>query len=399
MPDLALSHRTPDLSRRRTRARVATLAVPAAVALSLALLGGLWPRGAQPSTRSAVLASRAPVAPLMFAHARGAAAKGAKGNAAAKVARGKVSGIPTDPLWEQAWSLRALHLPDVWRQLGGQGAPIVVAVVDTGVDAGQPDLQGALVQGYDATGTGDAGDANGHGTLTAGVIAARSNNGVGVAGVCPQCVVMPVKVLGADGRGTTPAIAEGIRWAVDHGAAVINMSFVIDGRTDEIADAVSYAHAHGVVLVAAAGNAGASAPTYPSAEPFVIGVAATQPDASLYEWSDRGPWVRISAPGCSPSTALGSEYAIFCGTSSASAVVSGVVALALSAVPAATTAEVDRALESSAVPLAGGGVALGSLDAQALVAALGASVRQRTSVDQAAPFVAPRVLRDFDPGP
>ena len=287
------------------------------------------------------------------------------------------SGIPTDPLWSQAWSLRALHLPDVWRQVAGRPATVVVAVVDTGVDGRQPDLRGALVQWYDATGAGALGDVNGHGTLAAGIIAARSNNGIGGTGACPWCSVMPVRVLRADGGGATPAIAAGIRWAADQGARVINMSFVLDGRRQEITDAVAYAHARGAVLVAAAGNTGTSTRTYPAADPFVIGVAATQQDASLYDWSERGPWVEISAPGCTPSTAPDAKFTTFCGTSSASAVVSGVVALALSLVPGATNVDVEQALRRSAVPHADGGVALGALDARALVAELRASIRAR----------------------
>lgn len=277
---------------------------------------------------------------------------------------------PSDPLWSDAWSLRALHIPAVWNQDSGGPAP-VVAVVDTGVDSGQPDLQGALVPGYatldDGTGTADG---NGHGTFVSGIIAARSDNGLGVTSVCWTCVVMPVKTMSAAGVGTSSTIAAGIRWAADNGARVINMSFVLSGPQQDVADALAYAHDRGVVLVAAAGNAGGTEETFPAAYPNVIGVAASQADGSIYPWSQHGSWVDVAAPGCSPSTAPNGAYAMFCGTSAATAIVSGVVGLALAAVPGATNVDVERALTGTAVPVPGASVAFGEVDAQALVAAL-----------------------------
>ena len=181
---------------------------------------------------------------------------------------------PSDPFWSQAWSLRALRLPDVWPSASG-GPSTVVAVIDTGVDPAQPDLDGALVPGYDtlATGTGTA-DENGHGTAVAGIIAARSDNRVGVTSVCGSCSVMPVKVISASGFGDAAHIATGIVWAADHGARVINLSVVLDGPQQTVEDAVRYAHDRGVVVVAAAGNGGGIDPTYPAAYPEVISVAA-----------------------------------------------------------------------------------------------------------------------------
>ena len=274
---------------------------------------------------------------------------------------------PSDPFWSQAWSLRALKLPGVWPTAWGDPAT-VVAVVDTGVDPAHTDLAGALVPGYDtlSTGVGTA-DENGHGTAVAGVIAARSDNRIGVTGVCGSCSVMPVKVIGANGVGDSGHIAAGIVWAADHGARVINLSVVLDSPQQTVEDAVRYAHDRGVVVVAAAGNGGGSSPTYPAAYPGVISVAASQEDGTLYPWSQRGSWVDVAAPGCTPSTARGGDYAMFCGTSSASAAASGAVALALSAVPSATNADVERAITQTAQPLGGGGVASGTIDATSLV--------------------------------
>jgi subtilisin family serine protease len=278
---------------------------------------------------------------------------------------------PSDPLWSQAWSLRSLRLPDVWPTATGDAAT-VVAVIDTGVDPAHPDLAGALVSGHDtlSSGVGTA-DENGHGTAVAGVIAARSDNRTGVTSVCGGCSVMPVKVIAANGIGDSSHIAAGIVWAADHGARVINLSVVLDSPQQSVEDAVRYAHDHGAVVVAAAGNGGGASPTYPAAYAGVIAVAASQEDGALYPWSQRGPWVDVAAPGCSPSTARGGDYTMFCGTSSASAAASGAVALALSAVPTATNADVERLIVQTARPLGGdGGVASGAIDAAALVDAL-----------------------------
>ena len=125
--------------------------------------------------------------------------------------------IPTDPAWSQEWGLSQIGAPAAW-QVSVGSKPIIVAVIDSGVDPTQPDLQGALVPGADfADSSGDTSDQYGHGTMVAGVIAARPDNGLGGAGICWTCRVMPVKVLGADGGGTAQAIAEGIRYAADHG--------------------------------------------------------------------------------------------------------------------------------------------------------------------------------------
>lgn len=281
---------------------------------------------------------------------------------------------PSDPLWSQAWSLRALRLPDVWPISSGVPTT-VVAVVDTGVDPAHGDLAGALVPGFDtlATAVGTV-DENGHGTAVAGVIAARSDNRIGVTSACGGCSLMPVKVIDASGLGDSDHIATGIVWAVDHGARVINLSVVLDGPQQRVEDAVRYAHDRGVVVVAAAGNDGGSSPTYPAAYADVIGVAAAQEDGTLYPWSQHGPWVDVAAPGCTPSTSRGGAYTMFCGTSSASAVTAGTVAVALSAVPSATNADVERAIVQTAKPLAGVDVASGEVDAVALVDALRAQV-------------------------
>lgn len=243
--------------------------------------------------------------------------------------------VPNDPLWRQQWGILSDGGTRLWRW--GHGSPrVVVAVLDTGVDATQPDLQGRIGTGWNAlTGTGDTADDNGHGTRVAGIIAARGDNGIGLAGYCWMCSIMPVKVLDADGQGSGQAIAAGIRWAAAHGATVINMSFVLDEDDPVVADAVSAAIAQGVIVVAAAGNAGGSDVHYPGNLPGVISVGGVDQSNLLYPWSTYGGWTSVVAPGCNETTAPGNAYDYFCGSSSAAASVSGLVALAASDAPRA----------------------------------------------------------------
>jgi subtilisin family serine protease len=234
-----------------------------------------------------------------------------------------------DPLWSASWGLRAAGAPAAWQF--GQGSPrVVVAVLDTGVDATQPDLAGALVPGWNTmTDTSDTSDTFGHGTAVAGVIAARSNNGVGGSGYCSLCSVMPVKVLDGVGGGSSATVAAGITWAEAHGANVINMSLILGAQDSAVSAAVADAIAHGIVVVASAGNDSGTSPNYPADDPNVIGVAGTDPSGNLYPWSNHGDWVTVSAPGCNEAPSLGGGFGEFCGTSSAAAAASGMVGLAL----------------------------------------------------------------------
>ena len=277
--------------------------------------------------------------------------------------------LPNDPLWHDSWALTKVRAPAAWKVTRGT-AEVVVAVLDTGVDGDHPDLRGALVAGWDAVNEdADPNDDHGHGTLVAGVIAARSNNGIGGVGACSRCSVMPVKVIGADGTGTAADITEGILWAADHGAHVVNLSFVMSGRDEGIAAALGYARSKGVLIVAAAGNSGSADVTFPAGEPGVVSVTGTDAADGRYAWANYGSWVTLAAPGCSPSTQAGGGYADFCGTSSAAAFASGVAALARSASVTAPTEQIAEAMSSNAVRV-GDFVATGRVDAAATTATL-----------------------------
>jgi len=278
--------------------------------------------------------------------------------------------LPNDPDWSQQWGLRQVDAPEAWAVLPAASRPAVIAVVDSGVDPNQPDLQGALVPGADfADSSGSTADQYGHGTMVAGVIAARGNNGQGIAGACWTCLIMPIKVLDGSGSGTAQSIADGIRWATDHGANVINMSFVLSGPDTGVEAAIAYAHDHGVIVIAAAGNSGSSDATYPAAYPFVVSVAATDDADHLYPWSTHGSWVTLAAPGCTLTTALGGGFASFCGTSAAAPLVAGLAGLGYEA-GAPSEAELEAALERTATPLPGA-VGSGRVDALPLVRQFG----------------------------
>jgi thermitase len=173
-------------------------------------------------------------------------------------------------------------------------------------------------------------DIAGHGTHCAGIAAAITNNTAGIAGVGYNVSLMSVKVLGDNGSGYTSAIAQGIIWAVDNGANVISMSLGGGGGTTTFQEAIDYAWNKGVVVVAAAGNSGTSAPSYPAYYTNCIAVAASDQNDRLYSFSNYGSWVDVAAPGSAYSTLPDNRYGMMSGTSMATPFVSGLAGLAFS---------------------------------------------------------------------
>ena len=279
--------------------------------------------------------------------------------------------VPNDTLWREQWGPRRVRAPRAWDATKGSSS-IVVAVVDTGVDYGHPDLQGLFVPGYDfVNNDADPRDDQGHGTAVAGVIAARTQNHEGQAGMCWKCRVMPVKVLDRNGSGPTSTIAAGIVWAVSHGARVINLSLGGAGTTQALQDAVAFAASKGVVVLAAAGNSGSTTKFYPAAYAETLSVAATTSRDNLYDWSNRGQdWVQVAAPGCNVAPVRRGGYGDFCGTSSATPIVSGIAALALSLDPGLGKDSLKQALRSTARHGIGG-VKYGRVNALYTLAELG----------------------------
>jgi thermitase len=268
---------------------------------------------------------------------------------------------PNDPGWSGQWGLRQIGVPQVWQRVGPDAHP-VIATVDTGVDAGFADLHGAVVPGWDVIGNdADTADVAGHGTDVALVIAANTNNRYGIAGACPMCRIMPVRVS-IDRTAQPATIAAGIRWAVDHGARIIVVSIVHTGAVDPAEQpAVDYAVAHGAVVIGSAGNDPGSERHYPAALHGVVAVAASDDTDQLYPWATQGAWVALAAPGCE----YGSEM---CGASYAPPLVAGAVGL-LVAAGGVTPQRAMDALTATAVPVQG--IGGGRIDVLAAARRLG----------------------------
>jgi thermitase len=261
---------------------------------------------------------------------------------------------PNDPVIEQQWALRNIHAPEAWDIT--TGTDITIALLDTGVSASHPDLKGKVLRGHNfVSDNDDASDDEGHGTYTAGVAAANSNNGTGIAGICWGCKILPVKVLNQRGQGDDADIAAGIRWAVDRGARLISMSLGGPDDTDVIRDAVAYAHDHNVLIIAASGNGqgDGNKANYPAAYPSVLAVAATTPNDSVSGFSTTGDYVDIAAPGVGVWSTLwdadqGNTYGAANGTSAACPHVAGTAALLLSLRPDLSADQLAEILEATA---------------------------------------------------
>lgn len=256
---------------------------------------------------------------------------------------------PNDPLfrWGHQWGLEKIRAPLAWDVTAGSSS-VVIAILDTGVDEDHPDLAAKLVPGTNTKDGGSTDDddySNGHGSMMAGIAAAVTNNNVGMAGVSWGSVVMPVKVCGsAISSCWTTDLAEGITWATNHGADIIQVIPSALGSS-ELQSAVNYAVSRGVIVVAAVGN---TTVRYPAAYAGVIGVGATDEADTVTSWSARGTGVDVTAPGVNIyGTTNTGNYAFLTSTTAASAHVTGVLSLLLAA--GATSAEAVDCLYESAV--------------------------------------------------
>ena len=303
---------------------------------------------------------------------------------------------PNDPVWAEQLGARQIGLPQVWETTTGDPS-VVIATVDTGANP-IPDLEGALVPGWDfVESDGDPQDTHSHGTRVASVLAARGNDLRGMAGHCWGCRVMPIRVS-ANGSASPGRIAQGIVYAVDHGARIVNVSLSHPGSPDAAeAAAVQYALDRNVVVVASAGNAGTATPQYPAAYPGVLAVGATDDLDALYFWSSFGPWVSLTAPGCQMVTDATTPPGTICGTSFTPAVVAGVAGLILSRNPALTASQVVTALQVTARPVPG--VAFGRVDPVAAFRWLGLLTPSAAPAATPPPPAPPPVRRPRAPAP
>jgi type VII secretion-associated serine protease mycosin len=295
-----------------------------------------------------------------------------------------------DDVRDDQWWIGSMKLSQAHRITKGAG--VTVAVIDTGVWAGHPDLAGAVIPGADFTASKSSKDGrldwDGHGTAVAGLIAARGRSGGrGLLGVAPEATVLPLRVssLGKVGGGGHPGQA--IQYAVTHGARVVNMSFGA-GDGFELREAVQAAAAADVVLVAASGNT-SEKDIFPAAYPEVVAVGAVDRKGALAKLSVTGPQLDLAAPGAGMVTLYrdkGSGYANDSGTSYSSAIVAGAAALVRAKFPDLSAAEVIHRLQGTAVDKGAPGVdpqyGHGLID---IVAALTQDVPPLVAASSAAP--------------
>jgi hypothetical protein len=276
-----------------------------------------------------------------------------------RTSRKRAAAPANDPLLNRQWGLRAIELFQAQQAAGFKEATaVVIAVIDTGVDAGHPDLQGVVFAEETFT-TGPLKDVKGHGTHVTGIIAAVRNNGIGISGVCQSQRIMSLKALGPYGG---PGYYRAIRHATDNGAQVMNFS--LGGPHDPTEELlVRRALDRGIVVVAAMGNDYShNAPIYPAAIPGVIAVGASTEIDRRATFSQTGPHISLVAPGTNilstvptypTELAKTTDYDSWPGTSMATPFVTAAVALLLAKRPTATRARIIQALQAGADKVAG----------------------------------------------
>jgi thermitase len=320
----------------------------------------------------------------------------------------RIQYVPNDPSFPQQWGLANtgqsismtingsaktlkgtpnddIHAETAWDVSKGDG--IKVAVLDTGIDLSHPDLAGKVVaqKVFVSTATTTIDDKFGHGTHVAGIIAANTNNGQGVAGTCPNCQLLIGKAMDDQGNGQDADMANAITWAADNGAKVINMSEGGNTPSQTEDAAINYAWNKGAVIIAAAGNNGSNQLFYPAASPNVISVAATDNVNALASFSDYGSWVNLAAPGLAilstlpthtyamqAQEPLKTNYDYLSGTSMAAPIVSGVAALVWTSQYGTSNAAVVQRILNTATKINGTGTKWkdGFIDAAAAVGTL-----------------------------
>lgn len=255
------------------------------------------------------------------------------------------------------WGITKIEAPQAWQITRGDQS-ITVAVLDTGISRDNQNLADRVVAEVNFTNSPTSDDLYGHGTHMAGTIAA----------IAPECRLMNVKVADDMGKCEPSVVARGVMWAVDHGARVINLSLAMTPSPD-LEEAVNYAWSQGALLIAAAGNKGTSAPSYPAYYDNCLAVAGTNENNCLALLSSYGDWVDVAAPGFNIYSELPeNEYGYKTGTSAAGAHVSGVAALVFSVAEDSNgngmvNDEVRWAIENSCTAIAVDGVGQGLVNA------------------------------------
>jgi len=236
-----------------------------------------------------------------------------------------------DQFANKQWALASIYINNLG-QLTMGSQEVLVAILDTGIDSSHEDLSGQIKAEANFTQEDTSDDAYGHGTHIAGIIAAKDNN-IGIVGIAPGCRLLNVKVADDKGRCQVSDLVEGIIWAVDNGAKVINISIEIKESSSDLEEAIKYAWNHGTLIVAAAGNNGGQNTVYPAYYKNCIAVTALKEGGSLAPLSNYGDWIDLAAPGFQIYSTLPDDgYGYESGISFAAAHVSGIAALLFSVV-------------------------------------------------------------------
>jgi thermitase len=282
--------------------------------------------------------------------------------------------IPDDTYFDRQWELQKIQAPQAWNTTHASKS-IIIAILDSGIDSSHEDLASKIVAEINFSDSSTTQDVYIHGTAIAGIAAAIANNDLGIAGVGYDASLMNVKVLGDKGSGSYSWIIDGIIWATDNGANIINLS--MDGGVDspELKKAVDYAWDRGVLIVVASGNGGSNIDTFPAGYEHCLAVAATDRNDQRCAYSNYGDWVDVAAPGEAYSTLTTNKYGNMSGTSISAPYVSGLAALAFSIARDTNgngklNDEVRAAIENNCDRISDPGTGKGRINAQKTLASL-----------------------------
>jgi len=307
-----------------------------------------------------------------------------------------------DPQYSSQWGLAKIQAPGAWDTTHG-GVSVDIAIVDTGINSSHPDLAGKIAASVNCTISSSCPsftttDPDGHGTHVAGIASSITNNGLGVAGTSWEGRLMSIKSLDDNGSGYYSWVANGIYWAANNGAEVINLSLGGSSSSSTLQNAVDYAWGKGVVVVAAAGNSGSSFRTYPAYYTNTIATAATDSNDKRATFSNYGSWVDVAAPGVFILSTYEGGYDYLSGTSMSTPFVSGLAALLKGQNPSWSNSQIRNQIELTADKIAGTGSywAKGRINACsavgcAIITPTPTSVPTSTPVPTIAPTLVPTV--------
>lgn len=266
--------------------------------------------------------------------------------------------IPNDPGFGNQWGLSKINMPLAWDITKGN-SNLIIAIVDSGIDLDHPDFSCIVTSGASKLTAGwnyiannnNPNDDNGHGSHVAGIAGACTNNSTGVAGMAPNVRLMPVKVLDSNGNGTSASVANGVTFAVNNGAKIINLSLGAPSVGSVIENAVNYAYSQGRLVVAASGNTASTPLLYPAAFEHVMAVGSTTPSDTRSWFSTYGAGLDVVAPGSDIYSTIPGSYGYMSGTSMATPHVAGLAALIWTMEPGLTPDQVRQAIRDSSVDL------------------------------------------------